>query len=229
MSTPTPLAALSRIDPGLVRAYLEIVNPTVTDLERIIPFRFNPAEYQLKKTQTIAEIGIPGLSSPAIQWVRGGARTLSFDAVFDTSDTMTSVDLVFVDRLKALLEPNAKLHAPPIVAFVWGPQRFTGVLEGLQVSYTLFSQLGLPLRAKANISLKEFRTARVQVIENRRSSPDVEKTYLVRRGDTFPSIAAAVFKDPARWRELALANGYTDTQALQPGDRLRIPELTARR
>ena len=36
--------------------------------------RFNPAKYQVKKTQIFAEIAIPGLSTPPLQWVRGGPR-----------------------------------------------------------------------------------------------------------------------------------------------------------
>jgi nucleoid-associated protein YgaU len=210
---------------SLVRAHLEIVKPQVAEAEKRIPLRFNPAEYQLKKSQTLAEIGIPGLPSPPLQWVRGGAEVLSFDALVDSTDTMRDVDEAYVGRIRRLLDPNEQLHAPPIVAFVWGRRRFVGVLEGLSIGYTLFDQEGHPLRAKLSVSLKEYRPAATQMIEHPRSSPDVEKTYLVRRGDTLPSIANAVFRDPGRWRELALANGLSDPRELRPGDRLLVPRL----
>jgi Contractile injection system tube protein/LysM domain len=220
MTGNTPARAA---DADLTRAHLEIVQPP-TDPSRI-PLRFNPADYQLKKSQTFAEIAIPGLSSPPLQWVRGGLQTLSFEALVDTTDTLVDVDTAYVERLRSLLDPAPKLHAPPVVAFVWGPRRFTGVLDGLDITYQLFQQDGVPLRAKLGITLKEYRPAAVQVWQEPRSSADVEKSYLVRRGDTLPGIAALVYRDPARWRELALANGIRDPRSLRPGRRLTLPRL----
>ena len=72
---PTPVDFARQ---GLVRAYLEIVRPTVPD--PLIPFRFNPTEYQLQKGNNFAEIGIPGLESPPIQFVRGSAEKLTAGA-----------------------------------------------------------------------------------------------------------------------------------------------------
>lgn len=219
--TSTPASAA---DTGLSRAHLEIVNPP-TDPNRI-PLRFNPAQYQLKKAQTFAEISIPGLSSPPLQWVKGGIETLNFEALVDTTDRLESVDDVYVDALRGLLDKTPKLHAPPIVAFVWGRQRFTGVLDGLDITYQLFDASGVPLRATLGITLKEYRPVAVQVWQERKSSADVEKTYVVRRGDSLISIAGAVYKDPARWRDLARANGLADPRALRPGMRLQLPRLT---
>lgn len=219
--TATPASAA---DTGSARAHLEIVYPS-TD-PNLIPLRFNPAQYQLKKGQTFAEIAIPGLSSPPLQWVRGGAETLTFKALLDTTDTLESVDEAYVNTLRGLLDPAPKLHAPPVVAFVWGRRRFTGVLDGLDIAYQLFDERGVPLRAELGITLKEYRPVAVQVWQTPKSSSDVEKTYLVRRGDTITGIAAAVYKDPARWRELALANGVTDPRVLRPGQRLLLPRLT---
>jgi nucleoid-associated protein YgaU len=218
--TATPTSAARS---GTERAHLEIVNPR-RDPDQV-PLTFNPADYHLKKGQTFAEIPIPGLPSPPLQWVRGGAETLTFKALLDTSDTLESVDEAFVNRLRGLLDPDPKLHAPPVVAFVWGPRRFTGVLDGLETSYQLFDERGVPLRAELSITLKEYRPVAVQVWQRRKSSSDVEKTYLVRRGDTITGIAAAVYRDPACWRELALANGIADPRQLRPGRRLLLPRL----
>jgi nucleoid-associated protein YgaU len=220
--TITPTAAA---DTGTIRAHLEIVQPP-TD-PSIVPLRFNPAEYQVKKAQTFAEIAIPGLTSPPLQWVKGGAETLTFEALVDTSDTLQDVDDAYVRALRALLDKNSKLHAPAIVAFVWGRRRFTGVLDGLDVTYQLFDPDGVPLRAKLGITLKEYRPVAVQLWQQPpQTSADVEKTYLVKAGDDLTGIAGAVYQDPARWRDLALANGITDPRALRPGMRLVLPRLS---
>jgi nucleoid-associated protein YgaU len=204
-------------------ALLEIVEPPVDD--PAIPLKFNPAEYQLSKTNNFAEIAIPGLESPPLQWVRGGAETLSMDLLVDTSGTLEDVRVKYVDRLRGLLDIDATLHAPPIVRFTWDAAVFTGVLESLATSYTLFDPQGVPLRARLTVSMKEYRPAAVQVREEPRTSPTVDKVWVVGAGDTLSGIAAAVYKDAGRWRVLAEANAIADPRALEPGRLLTIPRL----
>jgi hypothetical protein len=219
----TPISAAGQAN---ALARLEIVRPVIVDeQQRRIPLRFNPTDYKLSKSNTFAEIGIPGLESPPIQWVRGGSEELSFEALVDTSDTLDDVRDRYVERLRSLMTPDSQEHAPPIVRFVWGRSIFTGVVEKLDITYQLFTPDGVPLRAKLDITLKEYRSAAVQAQDPPRSSPTVEKSYVVRRGDTLSSIAAALYRRPDAWRELARANGVTDPRELRPGQVLVVPRL----
>jgi hypothetical protein len=218
MTTP-----LSAIREGLVAARLEILTPQVE--EPLIPLRFNPTEYQLQKSNNFAEIGIPGLESPPIQFVRGAAEKLTLEALADTSDTLEDVREKYVNKLRNLLRLNSELHAPPIVAFSWDTQVFKGVLESLNIAYVLFSPDGVPLRARLSIALKEYRPAAIQYKETPTLSPDFDKSFVVRRGDTLSGIAGQVYRDPSRWREIARANGIVDPRRLRPGDTLRLPRL----
>jgi hypothetical protein len=208
---------------GLVRAYLEIVRPTVPD--PLIPFRFNPTEYQLQKANNFAEIGIPGLESPPIQFVRGSAEKLTAELLVDTSDTLEDVRERYVNKLRDLMNINIELHAPPIVRFVWDRQVFVGVLESLNITYVLFTPEGVPLRAKLSTALKEFRPAAIQVKERPTASPDFDKTWVVRRGDTLSGIAGAVYRDSSKWRDIATNNGIVDPRRLSPGRVLALPRL----
>jgi hypothetical protein len=216
----TPVTAVKQ---GIARAYLEILVPQVED--PVIPFCFNPTEYQLQKANNFAEIPIPGLESPPIQFVRGASEKLSAELLVDTSDTLEDVRKRYVDRLRTLMNLNGELHAPPIVRFTWDAQVFVGVLESLNVTYVLFTPEGVPLRAKLSVALKEYRPAAVQVKENPTFSPDFEKTYVVRRGDTLSSIAAAVYRNAGAWREIARTNQIQDPRRLEPGRALRLPRL----
>jgi LysM repeat protein len=207
-------------------ARLEILRPVIADeRQRRIPLRFNPTDYKLSKANTFAEITIPGLETPPIQYVRGGSESLTVQALVDTSDTLENVRTSYVDAVRNLMRPDSREHAPPIVRFVWDEAVFTGVLEKLDVNYVLFRQDGVPLRAQLDITLKEFRPAAQQVMDPPRSSPSVEKSYVVRRGDTLSSISAAVYRRPDAWRELARANGITDPRDLKPGRVLTVPRL----
>jgi hypothetical protein len=217
---PTPVDSARQ---GLIRAYLEIVRPTVPD--PLIPLRYNPTEYQLQKSNNFAEIGIPGLESPPIQFVRGASEKLTAELLVDTSDTLEDVRERYVNKLRDLMNLNIELHAPPIVRFVWDRQVFVGVLESLNVSYVLFTPEGVPLRAKLSVALKEYRPAAVQVKERPTSSPDFDKTWVVRRGDTLSGIAGAVYRNASQWRAIADDNGIVDPRRLAPGLVLSLPRL----
>jgi hypothetical protein len=211
----------------LADARLQIVEPAGDHPP--IPLKFNPSEYRLVKENTFAEIPIPGLESPPLQYVRGGAETLSMDLLVDTSDDLRDVRTAYVDGLRSLLDKNEKLHAPPIVDFIWAGHVFHGVLQSLEVTYTLFNTDGTPLRAKLAVKLKQHRPVAAQVRERQLTSPDVDKTYVVRLGERLDSISAAVYRDPALWREIARANAITDPRALTVGTVLTIPALTESR
>jgi hypothetical protein len=216
----TPVS-LARQDGALARLEIEDGDPGLGP----VPLRFNPTDYKVSKSNTFAEIPIPGLETPPLQYVRGGNDTLTLQALVDTSDTLEDVGVKYVERLRRLMVPDSELHAPPIVRFVWHETVFTGVLEKLDVSYLLFQPDGVPLRAQLDITLKQWRPAAEQVNDPPRSSPTVEKSYVVRRGDTLSSIAATVYRRPGAWRELARANGIGDPRELRPGRVLTVPRL----
>jgi nucleoid-associated protein YgaU len=207
-------------------AELRIVEPT--EDKATIPLHFNPSEYKIKKENTFAEVPIPGLESPPLQYVRGGARVLSTDVLVDTSDDpKKSVHKEYVAGIERLMQHNDKLHAPPIVEFAWAEQKFRGVLQSLEITYLLFHSDGKPLRAKLSLVIKEYRPVDVRLKQH--TSPDVEKRYVVRVGETLSSISGAIFRDPSHWREIAVANGITDPRSVAPGTVLTIPRLEAPR
>jgi len=221
--TPTKVTPVDAVREETVPARLRIVTPVVEPSE--IPLRFNPSEYQLQKSNNFAEIAIPGLETPPLQFVRGSSEKLVLELLVDTSDTMEDVRAKYVDALRGLLDVDGELHAPPIVEFVWDRTIFRGVLESMNITYTMFSADGVPLRAKLSTTLREYRPVKVQYKETPRNSPDVEKRFVVRRGDSLSSIAGQVYSDPAEWRAIALANGIVDPRTLEPGSELLVPRL----
>ena len=217
---------VSMLNLGLRKAQLVIEEPREeNEKDRVIPVHFNPTEYQLQKANTFAEIPIPGLETPPIQYVRGASEKLTMELLVDTSDTLENVREKYVGKLRNLLNKKGKLHAPPIVSFVWDKDIFTGVIESLNVTYLMFTPEGVPLRARLALVLKEYRPGEIQVKDRPMSSPNVEKSYTVRRGDTLSNIAAAVYRDPAAWREIARANRIRDPRRLAPGRVLLLPRL----
>jgi len=208
---------------SLQRAKLIIESPVTGD--NVIDFKFNPTEYQLQKANNFAEIAIPGLESPPIQFVRGNCEKLSVELLADTSDTLLDVRVVYVNKLRNLLKIRSESHAPPIVNFVWSNNEFRGVVDSLNVTYVLFSPEGVPLRAKLSLTLKEYRPVEIQLKDSPKTSPDLEKTWVVRRGDKLSSIAAAVYRDAGIWRAIAKANQIQDPRTLAAGVVLTLPRI----
>jgi len=223
-SDPSEVPAKNALADDNKRARLEVLRPSQYDGA---PFQlgFNPTELQLAKQNTFQEVPIPGLDAPPIQFVRGASEKLTFDAIFDTSDEMTSVRAKYVDKIRGLMAIDGNLHAPPIVQFVWENFRFTGVIDSLNVTFTLFSEQGFPVRAKLGFSIKEYTTVTQQQAIAKKQSPDLEKSYVVKRGDTLSAIAQLAYGDPSQWRAIAAANSIRDPRMLVPGMVITIPRL----
>ena len=205
------------------KALLKIVVPDVDEPE--IPLKFNPTSYQLQKANNFNPVDIPGLETPPIQYINGGSETLSFDALFDTSDSQKNVREEYVDKVANLMRINSELHAPPIVQFIWETELFQGVVSDMRASYVLFTPQGVPMRAEVSLTLTAYRPVEVQIAERPRNSPDVEKSVTLRRGDRLDAIASGIYQDPARWRDIARANGIRDPRRLNPGQLLLVPRI----
>ena len=69
-----------------IPAYIENL-----DTKKKVSVQFNPAELSLNKTAQLAEIAIPGLDAPVLQFIRGGTETMTLDLFFDTTQDGSSV------------------------------------------------------------------------------------------------------------------------------------------
>jgi Contractile injection system tube protein/LysM domain len=210
---------------ALAKASLEPIRPKGDP----IVFLFNPTQYSLDASNQIAEIGVPGLRAPVLQFVRGGARTLSLDLLLDayeqrelggrTIDDVTDL----ADSVYALLTPTAETGAPPICMFGWKDRRLQCIVERVSGRFTVFRADGAPLRATLSVGLREYVDAAVVVRRDAAVPGGAGSTRVVQRGDTLSAIAQQVYGDMNRWREIASANGISNPRKLQPGTVLVIP------
>jgi len=190
-----------------------------------IEVRFNPTQYSLDHGNQIAEIAVPGLSAPILQYVRGNIRTLSMELFFDTYEEQADVRREYTDKIYGLLQIRRETHAPPICTFQWKDFSFRCVLERVGGRFTMFLEDGTPVRATLTVSFKEFIDVDMLVRATPTESADHTKTYVVKLGDTLSNIAAAEYGDPGQWRPIAIANRIDNPRVLVPGRGLVIPPL----
>jgi nucleoid-associated protein YgaU len=198
---------------------------------------FNPEHYTVSKSVQLAEIAIPGLDAPVVQYVRGQNEKISMELFFDTTD-LGMVDSVtdvrtLTSQIYQLLKVDGNLHAPPRVTLSWGSGgQLTSygasispwlVLESISEEFSLFSPGGVPLRAKLTVSFREAWTIQEQLQVTPRHSSDRTTLHRIVRGETLAQIAAQQYNDPTQWRVIADANNLANPRLLTPGQVLVIP------
>lgn len=215
------------------KARIEILDRDAIDESRGLPeeieVQFNPTELTETKGAQIAEVAIPGIDSPILQFVRGQNRKLTLELFFDSTEGGLGEDAVDVrDRTRSiyqLVKIQPKTHAPPRVRFAWGDGlSFVGIVESVNQKFTLFNPLGTPLRATVSVSFREYRTLEEQLTELNLQSSDHTRRHVVARGETLSGIAAAAYGEPRLWKLLADANPQvTNPRTPRPGTELLLP------
>jgi hypothetical protein len=189
-----------------------------------IAVMFNPTEYTVSRGVSYAEIAVPGLQVPLLQFVRGDAQTLSVELFLDRTDTGESIE-VDLEQIRQFVLIDEELHAPPVCEFQWGDVTFQGVITQLQERYALFDEAGHVLRARLTVSFKSYTPAEIQSRQLNRQSPDRTKTHVVKQGERLDIIAAARYGDPRLWSVIAAHNGIDRPRLVAPGTVLTIPPL----
>lgn len=215
---------------GLQHATLKNVSKPA---QAAIAVQFNPTEYGIDRGSSYAELPVPGLRTPLLQFVRGEAQTLSLELFLDGSEQRGSGSLLASDKtvherlkqLRQFVEIDRALHAPPVCHFHWQEVNFYGVVTSFKEKYTLFDETGKILRARITLSLKSYEGVDEQLRDLKKESPDRTRVRVVREGETLSAIAAEVYGDPSLWRVLAEANAVERPRFVPAGTALYVPAL----
>jgi hypothetical protein len=209
----------------------EIVN---TDTGERIPVLFNPEDYTLNQDNNFAQVAIPGMRAPIIQFVHGNMRTLDMKFLFDTYEKHIEAGRTIneagedvrslTNKVTDLLKINPDTHAPPVLLFTWGDLSFTCVLAKATQEFIMFRAEGVPVRARLTVTFNEYVDAETLAREPRRTA-DFTKLHAVKQGETLTDIASKHYEDPQLWRPIAIANNIDDPRAITTGQKLQVPSL----
>lgn len=196
---------------------------------------FNPEEYSLSRENNFAQLAVPGLSAPIIQFSHGNQQALEMELFVDTYEghregsrqVATAGEDVrkHVRRITDLMNIEPATHAPPVLLFTWGSLAFSCVLTRATQKFILFLPDGTPVRARLQVTFSQYNNAELEAKEIKRETADYSKFHVVRAGEKISAIAAASYGDPRLWRPIALRNALDDPLAMETGRRLLIPRL----
>jgi contractile injection system tube protein len=199
---------------------------------------YNPEKYSVNKSVQYAEIGIPGLDEPVLQFIRGQNEKVTLDLFFDTTAQGMTGQVTDVRTLTAsvysLLKVNPTTHAPLRFAIDWGIGKslfvqgnspYLCVMESMSEEFSLFAPTGEPLRAKLTVTIRLAATVNVQFQLTPRQSPDRTSLAQVVRGQRITDIAYQQYGDSTQWRPIAESSHLANPRFLEPGTMLKVPSL----
>ncbi|GAA2807297.1 CIS tube protein [Crossiella cryophila] len=116
----------------------------------------------------------------------------------------------------------------PRLTFNWGPPIagfwYEVHLKHAGISYTRFSPVGIPVRAKVNLELQEVPSLASTMPTNPTSGgPPGRGGHSVSERETLPGIALEHYGRPGEWRRLAEVNEVDDPLRMRPGETLYLP------
>lgn len=222
---------------GLTKAKLIIERETGS---HTIDVLFNPSEYQLTDGASYSEKKVPGLDGPIIQYISGDATELSVSLFLDTYVPNTpsllpvsipgtggnSTDVSKITReIADATSIDGSLHRPPKVTFQWGSLNFEGVVTKVGHTYTMFTESGMPVRAKVNLTFKSLISPSDKRRKSPFESPDRTKYRTVKDGIQLWDLAYAEYGDPDMWKVIARANGILNPLDIQAGQVVKLPAI----
>src|SRR5271166_1510244 len=133
---------------------MTLAKATLTNVSVIPPVKttgmFNPTDYGVDRGANYAELDVPGLKTPILQFIRGEAQTLSLALFLDGSDARQPVKAA-LEALRGFVRINSDLHSPPVCLFEWGDVHFQGVVTSLREKFSLFDSAGNVVRATVTL------------------------------------------------------------------------------
>lgn len=222
---------------GLTKAKLVIEKETGS---KTIDVLFNPSEYQLTDGASYSEKRVPGLDGPIVQYISGDATELSVSLFLDTyvpggssllsavpglgGNSSTDVSAITKEIAEATSIVGS-LHRPPKVTFKWGSLNFEGVITKVSHTYTMFTESGMPVRAKVNLTFRSLISPEDSKRKSPFESPDRTKYRTITEGTQLWSLAYAEYGDPEMWKLIAKENGIMNPLDVRPGQVVRLPAI----
>jgi len=212
---------------SLVKGSLEM-----TEGEKLrLDFLFNPTKYSITKTNTWNPRKNVGKDVQPLEFGGGQPKSLTLQLFFDTLEEGKDVrDYTgILERMmqidESLRQGKSDRGRPPYCRFRWGKFfSFICVIQRLKVDYTLFLPDGKPVRAIADLSLKQTVDENEQPPQNPTSGgAPGNRVWVVKPKETLDWIAYKTLGSSSRWRVIAQANDILDPLDLTPGQRLTIP------
>jgi hypothetical protein len=204
----------------LVKANLKATDGPQTSID----VYFNPKEITIDKQVPWQKHKNSEGDIPTLEFTAGEPKTLNVELMYDLfeqPDGKKDVYAEYISKLETLALIDDSLKRPPMCTFTWGSAMptFSGVVEDLNVKYTLFLPDGTPCRATVTLKMKQSST-----LLNKQEAKDAADAEAKQQAGTTPpagqppdTTAAAVNGGDPNHRPVSTANNHDDPLNPPPG------------
>jgi len=127
---------------------------------------------------------------------------------------------------KCVYQYKGKTHRPMFLIVVWGSElKFKCVLSQMDISYSLFSPNGNPLRAKISATFIKYEKPEVIFRAKNISSPDLTHYQTVKQGDRLDLMTYNTYDDSNFLFQVARTNNLISTRNIKPGMEIYFPPI----
>ena len=196
---------------------------------------FNPTSFKQKYAIDYAKEQSQNSTGKEVKYVRSKPSSLDLKLVLDG----TGVDRIGLlalkpqksvyERVKEFLKlthtMDGNTHQPSFLVVEWGDLIFSCRLASVEVNYTSFDRDGTALRAELDIKLYADIEDVKRLKAEKKKSPDLTHSRVVRSGDTLPLLTKSVYGTSAHYLQIAAFNGLDDFRNLTPGQEILFPPL----
>lgn len=189
---------------------------------------FNPASYTVNNKINFDTQQAEGSDGADPKFKNVAPESFSIEFMMDGTGVTKSKTTVLeqVAKFKKVtLSVNGKSHRPNYLMVQWGTFIRDCVMESANITYTLFSAEGIPLRAKITASFIDRKESALNSIASMFSSPDLTHYIEIKQGDLLPLIVYKNYGDQKYYLQVARANKLKNFRRLKPGTTLILPPL----
>jgi LysM repeat protein len=233
------LFASMKLKKLVIKAYKSRSRAT-TELIGTFEAMFNPSSFSQRYEIEYGKNQGINSTNKKVTYSRSKPRELKLKLILDGSGVHEMAILNFgrkqtvADRVKQFVDlafrMNGQIHEPNFLEVEWGGKEDGGLifscrLASVDVSYTSFARDGSPLRAELDVLLISDQETNKRMAVEKKSSPDLTHSRIVKSGDTLPLLTKEVYGSSSYYLYVAQVNGLDDFRNLQPGQEIFFPPL----
>nr|WP_294921921.1 hypothetical protein [uncultured Flavobacterium sp.] len=193
-------------------------------------FMINPDTIKVQKSIEYNEQQAPATSSASQKYKSTPSDKLSFEIIIDCTGIVDTKRIDMAQEIKALetiiYTYNGKIHRPNFVKVQWGQNiTFNGVLDSIDISYTLFKPDGSPLRAKISLAFSQYISPKTVTMIDAPKSPDLTHIVNVSEGMSLPQLCLQTWDDDSLYIQVAQFNNLNKFRDLSGISKLIFPPV----
>ena len=176
---------------------------------------FNPKELTYDKAIQYKQHPNQEQDESELEFTSANPQTIAFEVLFDCFESdEKDVYKKYISKLESFAMVMEDKKRPPLMAFIWGSALpvFKGVIEKINVKYTLFLPDGTPTRATVQINGK-----RAKKLLNKKEAEAANKKMAQQKGKQTRA------GDPPMDRKSAAHNDIDNPNSVPPGTTVYSP------